>query len=158
LPASCCSTELATSTGTDQLRSRAAQRQTADLNHHAAFGELSAAVRGHASQALRWRWLEPSYARTVPRARRYGLKEQMVVERLGGLLEAGDFALLKQQEIGLHAAGGAAAHAIAALTHHPPRRAPDACVRRAVSVMLAASLTAGRSLAGLPAPSARAAR
>jgi hypothetical protein len=72
----------------------------------------------------------------------------MVVERLGGLLEAGDFALLKRnsKSVFYEPLVGAAAHAIAALldrTRHG--MLPDACVRDALvqqAAVLAASLAA----------------
>jgi adenosylcobinamide amidohydrolase len=151
---SCYSIELATGTGTDQYCVAApleGGKPLTSASPHMKFGELiGLAVRDATLEALRWQnGLEPSYTRGLFHALgRYGLKEQMVVERLGGLLEAGDFALLKRnsKSVFYEPLVGAAAHAIAALldrTRHG--MLPDACVRDALvqqAAVLAASLAA----------------
>ena len=138
---SCYSIEFATGTGTDQYCVAApleGGKPLTSASPHMKFGELiGLAVRDATLEALRWQnGLEPSYTRGLFHALgRYGLKEQMVVERLGGLLEAGDFALLKRnsKSVFYEPLVGAAAHAIAALldrTRHG--MLPDACVRDAL--------------------------
>jgi adenosylcobinamide amidohydrolase len=151
---SCYSTDLATGTGTDQYCVAApceGGKPLGSASPHMKFGELiGVAVREATLEALRWQnGLEPSYTRGLFHALgRYGLKEDMAFERLGGLLEASDFALLKRNSkaVFYEPLVGAAAHAIAAVLDRARHgMLSDGCVHDVVvqqAAILAASLAA----------------
>ena len=97
------SQDLATGTGTDQYCIAApldsTRKPKTSAGHHAKLGELiGTTVRKATLKGLRWQnGLEPSHTRSIVHAlKRFGMREERLLEAMAERLSADDFALLQK--------------------------------------------------------------